>query len=43
MMSVGVRTATIVTQYESGLVDTSASTIDIAPAWRWMLDGGPRA
>lgn len=40
MTSVGVRTATIVTLYEAGLVETPAGAIDIVPAWRWMLESG---
>lgn len=40
MTEVGVREATIVTLYERDTIETSAGTIRVEPAWRWMLEGG---
>jgi predicted AAA+ superfamily ATPase len=38
MTRLGVRKATLVTLYESGLIETPAGKVDIVPAWRWMLE-----
>ena len=37
MASLGVRTATIVTLTEAESVTTSAGTVEVVPAWHWML------
>jgi uncharacterized protein len=41
MRALGVRTATVVTMHDSERVEMSAGTIDVVPAWRWLLEPQP--
>ncbi|MHB8421973.1 MAG: hypothetical protein ACYDAM_04240 [Leptospirales bacterium] len=38
MKELGMKTGMIVSRAESGRIDTHAGTIEVVPAWRFLLD-----
>ena len=38
MAELGLKTATIVTRHEDQRIEAGGSTIEVVPAWRYLLD-----